>query len=123
MLFGDGNGGVAGRVSMAYAPRLRAVLALDAEPSAVLVARHGLGRRSPRPERRRAHAAARRRLICQRRRTAGVRPPEVWEPWREAEAADAEADGGLPRPLLAGVPAALLLGLVLVRFGRRRERS
>ena len=26
MLFGDGNGGVAGRVSIAYSPQLRAVL-------------------------------------------------------------------------------------------------
>ncbi len=58
---------------------------------------------------------------------AGVRKPEVWEPWREAAAADAasdgDGDGGLPSPLLAGVPAALLLGLVLVlvRFGRRER--
>jgi hypothetical protein len=123
MLFGDGNGGIAGRVSMAYSPRLRAVLDLGSDPSA------GWSRikdsAAARLDRRAAGLTPlpATRLTAGGGESAGVRPPEVWEPWREAEEADADAEGGLPRPLLAGVPAALLLGLVLVRFGRRREPS
>jgi hypothetical protein len=45
----------------------------------------------------------------------GVTKPKVWKPWKEAAAAD---DGGIP--LLAGVPAAvLLLGLGLLVVRRR----
>ncbi len=118
MLFGDGNGGVAGRVSMAYSPQLRAVLPLDAEPSAVwsrvtdsAAARLSrlAGELSPLPAR---HLRA---------ADGTALPPEVWEPWREAAAAEPEADDGLPRPLLAGVPAAalLLLGVGFVWLRRR----
>ena len=115
MLFGDGNGGVAGRVSMAYAPQQRAVLALDADP--------------PMPWQRVSDSAAARlsRLAGGLAPLPGSRlragegtalPPEVWEPWRESEATD--DGGGLPRPLLAGVPAAaLLLGVGLLLLRRR----
>ncbi len=120
MLFGDGNGGVAGRVSLAYAPRLRAVLDTQGpgtwsrvKDSVAARLDRSAGGLTPLPGARLATDGA------------GVREPEVWEPWRaaEAQAADADDDGGLPRPLLAGVPAVLLLGLVLVlvRFGRRER--
>ena len=79
MLFGDGNGGVAGRVSMAYSPQLRAMLPLDAEPSAVwsrvtdsAAARLSrlAGELSPLPAR---HLRA---------ADGTALPPEVWEPSR-----------------------------------------
>lgn len=121
-LFGDGNGGVAGRVSLAYSPRLRAVLDTQG-PGTWSRVKASVAARLDRS------AGGLTPLSATQLTTdgAGVREPEVWEPWREAEAADAEADdggGGVPRPVLAGVPAVLLLGLgvVLVRFGRR-ERS
>ena len=122
MLFGDGNGGVAGRVTLAYSSRLRAVL--DTQGGGVW------SRVRDRVAVRLDRAAAGLVPLHATRLTtdgAGVREPEVWEPWREAEAADAapdgDGDGGLPSPVLAGVPAALLLGLVLVlvRFGRRER--
>ena len=116
MLFGDGNGGVAGRVALAYAPQQRAVLALGAVPAM--------------PWQRVSDSAAGRlnRLAGGLAPLAGSRlpaaegtslPPEVWEPWRDAEGADADDGGGLPRPLLAGVPAALAVGLGLVWAWRR----
>ena len=120
MLFGDGNGGVAGRVSLAYSPRLRAVLDTQG-PGTWSRVKDSVAARLDRS------AGGLTPLSAAQLTTdgAGVREPEVWEPWREAEAADADADdgGGVPRPVLAGVPAVLLLGLgvVLVRFGRRER--
>ena len=43
--------------------------------------------------------------------------PEVYTPPRAAEA------DALPRPLLAGLPAVLLLGLVFAFFAPRRRRT
>ena len=122
MLFGDGNGGVAGRVSLAYSPRLRAVLDTQGpgtwsrvKDSVAARLDRSAGGLTPLP---------RARLSHRRRRRAGAGGLGALARGRGQADADADDDGGLPRPLLAGVPAVLLLGLgvVLVRFGRR-ERS
>jgi hypothetical protein len=47
----------------------------------------------------------------------GSLPPETFQP---ADASVREDGGGLPKPLLAGAPAALLLGLGIVGWRRRR---
>jgi hypothetical protein len=116
MFFGDGAGETVGRVSLAYAPALRAVLSTDAVPATPWQ------RVSPAAARHLDRAAgaltpfAAKRL---RSADAGVTKPKVWKPWKEAAAADAD-DGGVPTPLLAGVPAvALLLGLGLLVLRRR----
>lgn len=103
---GDDTGHAAGHFALAYAPRLQAVLPLDAYPPgewtrlsdkvAKLLAR--LTRQiEPLPAKQlRAEPPA-----------GTAAPPRVWKPWQEADAKDGR---GLP-PLLAGVPAVLVLGL------------
>jgi LPXTG-motif cell wall-anchored protein len=44
-------------------------------------------------------------------------PPETFQP---ADASARDDGGGLPKPLLAGAPVALLLGLGIVGWRRRR---
>ena len=113
LLFGDGSGGTAGHVSMAYAPGVRAVLSTDAVPAAPWQ------RVSDSAARRLTRAAGTLTPFAARRlepADAGVEEPKVWKPWQEEERAE---EGGIP-PLLAGVPAvALLLGLGLLALRRR----
>jgi hypothetical protein len=118
---GDGQGNRAGHFAMAYSPRLKAMLPLDGDPLA-----------SPYPWRRVSAEAARRlarltrdiepfparRFAASVAKTAnGSLPPETFQP---ADASVREDGGGLPKPLLAGAPAALLLGLGIVGWRRRR---
>lgn len=92
-------------VPLAYAPSLRAVLPLEAEP--------------PVPWSRLAGAVARRLDARARGLTTfpakQLRASIPPSPEKQAET----GDDGLPRPLLAGVPAVLLLGLGLVLLRRR----
>jgi hypothetical protein len=114
MFFGDGTGENVGRVSLAYAPALRAVVSTDPGPATPWQ------RVSPGAARRLDRAAGTLTPFAAKRLRSvdvGARKPKVWKPWKEAGANDG---GGIPRPLLAGVPAAaLLLGFGLLVLRRR----
>ena len=112
MLFGDDSGETIGRVRLAYAPSVRAIYSLDAAPATPWQ------RVSPSGARRLARTAEGLTPFASRR-FEGPEPPE---PARLPQPANApeSGDGGIPRPLLAGVPAAaLLLGLGLLLLRRR----
>jgi hypothetical protein len=113
LLIGQGDGPPV-EVPLAYAPSLKAVLPLDAEP--------------PVPWSRLADAVARRLdrrasglttfPAKQLRSATQPTPPSTPPPPKQ----DEEASGdGIPRPLIAGVPAVLLLGLGLVLLRRRPD--
>ena len=107
----DGSGRHVGRFSLAYAPRPRAVLPLDVsptptwarlpEPAAARLARLTRGI-TPFPARRFPASTG-----------AGALPARVYQP-----AGDADG-GGVPGPLLAVVPVALVLAFGLDRLRRR----
>jgi hypothetical protein len=112
MLFGDESGETIGRVRLAYAPSVRAIYSLDAQPATPW---------------QRVSAAGARRLASATgtltpfaaRPFAAPGPPEPATLPQPEKAPEAD-DGGIPRPLLAGVPAgALLLGLGLLLLRRR----
>jgi hypothetical protein len=114
MLYGDGNGGIAHRGTSAYAPSLRAIVPLDANPP---VSWWRVTRRAAA----RLNGIARDLTMFGARRLKvdnGVEPPKVYRAWREADVAD--SDDGLPPPLVAGLPAVFLVGLGLFAFRRRR---
>lgn len=113
---GDGRDDSAGHFSMAYAPRLHAVLPLDAEPpGAWMRLPDAVAKTLDRATRHIEPIPAER--LRARASTGTALPPEVRKP---SQAAEAKNDGGLP-PLLAGVPAVLVLGLGLgVLLLRRR---
>ncbi len=119
---GDGQGNPAAhRFVMAYSPRLEAVLSLDLRPTGppfewMVVsgdAERGMSRMTqgiaPFPGRQLAAGLA--------ESANDSLPPETYRP---AVAPSSESDGGLPKPLIAGAPVALLVGLGIA--GRRRRR-
>ena len=119
--FGDGQGGTAARFTLAYSPRLKATLPLD---TGSLTAPYPWRRVSADAARRLARltrdieAFPARRLAASVAKTANDSlPPETFRP---ADASPREDGGGLPKPLLAGAPVALLVGLAIVGWRRRR---
>jgi hypothetical protein len=113
---GDGRDDSAGHFSMAYAPRHDAVLPLDSHPpgpwmrlsdATAKTLDRVAGRIEPIPAER----------LRVRSSPATAPSPRVRKPSQEAEAKD---DGGLP-PLLAGVPAILIVGLGLGLLVLRRR--
>jgi MYXO-CTERM domain-containing protein len=119
---GDDRGHTVGRFATAYLPRERAAIPLDGRPdphwvklsdSAARGLRRLTGGLAPIPARR-----LRATLGSTTADFSGALPPEVRQPW--AKASDEDPDGSLPKPLVAGAPAALLLGLGLIWLRRRR---
>ncbi|HEX2414560.1 MAG TPA: hypothetical protein VHJ37_05020 [Thermoleophilaceae bacterium] len=119
--FGDGQGGTAARFVLAYSPPLKATLPLD---SGSLTAPYPWRRVPPSAARRLSRLTQGIEPFPAKRLAAGVHtgardslPPETFQP---ADATPHEDGGGLPKPLLAGAPVALLLGLGLVGWRRGR---
>lgn len=117
---GEPGGGPAGQFSLAYMPRPRAVLPLDTDSPAPWMHVSGpaakrlasvTGGVTPLPAKRLGPDMA--------RAAGGALPPRVFAP----ASADPAADDGLPRPLLAGVPAVLMLASALSLFALRGRRT
>ena len=124
---GDGQGNTAGHFSMAYSRRLGATIALDADPVPQPAAWMRL---SPDAARRLARLtrpiepfparrldAARAAESARADDSGDSLPPETY---RSAGTAEPGDEDGLPAPLLAGAPLALLAGLGIAGWRRRR---
>ena len=115
---GEPGGGPAGHFSLAYIPRLDAVLPLASEPPAPWMRVSGSVAKQLAPLARGMTPLPAKQLDdAPAEVTGGALAPEVYTPPRAAEA------DALPRPLLAGLPAVLLLGLVFAFFALRRRRN